>query len=233
MDIRNIVLVHGAFADATGWGKTILLLEDQKFTVRAAQLPLTSFSEDVASVRRLLAKLQGPTLLVGHSYGGGVITEAGNAPNVAALAYVAAFAPDDGQSVLDLLPEVGGPGAGFIEGIGDDFSIITYAKYHDNFCQDVDSETARIMAAGQKPISGDSFSKSRPKPAAWKSKPVSYLISDKDRMIKPEGQKKMAERMKASIRHVPTSHVPMVSQPEATAAFIAEAVKATAPVGAR
>jgi pimeloyl-ACP methyl ester carboxylesterase len=233
MDIRNIVLVHGAFADASGWGKTILLLEDRKFTVRAAQLPLTTFNEDVAAVRRLLATLQGPTLLVGHSYGGGVITEAGNAPNVAALAYVAAFAPDDGQSVQELVPEMGGPGLGFIEEIGEGFFRLAMDKYHANFCQDVDSETARIMAAGQKTISGDCFAKSKPKQAAWKSKPVSYLITDKDKMIKPEGQKRMAERMKASIRNVPTSHVAMVSQPEATAAFIAEAVKAAAPVGAR
>ena len=231
METRNVVLVHGAFADGSGWAKVILELERQQLDVRAVQLPLTSFSEDVAATRRVLASMDGPTLLVGHSYAGSVITEAGNAPNVAALLYMGAFVPGDGQSVQDLLGEAGGPGGAAFEPMPSDpeFIWLNRAKFHANFCQDVDDETAQVLAATQKPIHARCFSAEKIKSAAWKSKPNFFLIPESDRMILPEAQHRFAERISAQVRSIESSHVPMVSQPEETADFIVASALAPTP----
>jgi pimeloyl-ACP methyl ester carboxylesterase len=185
-------------------------------------MPLTSFADDVAAVRRVVALMGGPTLLVGHSYGGAVITEAGNDPNVAALAYVAAFAPAEGD-IGPALQGAAGPGTAIIEPDADGFLWLNKEKYAANFAQDVEPSQARIMAAVQRPVNGQIYATAKIQTAAWREKPVFYLVAENDQMISPTAERQFAERMKAVVRSVPSSHVAMVSQPEATAAFIAEA----------
>lgn len=221
MAVKNVVLVHGMWADGSSWGSVILKLEEQNLKVRAVQLPLTSFADDVFATRRVVASMGGPTVLVGHSYAGAVITEAGNAPNVASLAYVAAFAPGDGD-IQDVLTGAYGPGAAIVEYMGDGFLWLNHRKFPSNFAQDVELSQARIMAAVQKPIHENCLS-GRIQTSAWKKKPVFYLLTENDLMIRPAAQHKFAQQMKAIVRRVPASHVPMVSQPETTAEFIAEA----------
>jgi pimeloyl-ACP methyl ester carboxylesterase len=220
----NVVLVHGAFADGSSWSRLIPLLEARGFNVTAVQIPLTSLGEDVATTRRILAQQKGPTILVGHSYSGFVITEAGNAPNVTALVYVSSYGPDEGESHDDLVKRF--PAAAGIPAIrldDDGFLWIARDKFHATFAHDVDAPEAEIMAVVQKPVSKkNSFGVPVSDPA-WKSKPSWFLISTDDRLINPDLQRFMAKRMGATSASVPSSHASLVSHPADVAKLIVEA----------
>jgi pimeloyl-ACP methyl ester carboxylesterase len=220
----NIVLVHGAFADGSSWSRVIPLLEERGFKVTAVQNPLTSLAEDVVTTRRLLAKQTGPTILVGHSYAGMVITEAGNAPNVAGVVYVSSYGPAEGESHDDLVKRFP-PGSAIsaIQLDGDGFLWIARERYREAFAHDVDLPQARIMEAVQKPVSKKNCFGAPVSVPAWKSKPSWYLFSDDDRLINPELQRFMAKRMGATTASVPSSHASLVSHPVETANLITQA----------
>lgn len=227
--IQNIVLVHGAWADGSNWSKVIPLLQDKGFHVIAVQNPLTSLADDAAVTRRVLAAQEGPTILVGHSYGGAVITEAGaDAPNVVGLVYVAAFAPDAGEGLGDIFArQAQPPGAASIRPDKNGFLWIDPEEFRNSFAQDCDEVEARVMAAVQKPIAGRCFEDKVTKPA-WKSKPTWYQVSEDDRMIPPEAERWMAERMGATTISLPASHASLVSHPAEIAKLIMDAAQTAA-----
>jgi pimeloyl-ACP methyl ester carboxylesterase len=223
----NVVLVHGAWADGSSWSKVIPLLQDEGFNVSAVQLPLTSLTDDIAVTRNMLAAQKGPTVLVGHSYGGAVITGAANdAPDVIALVYIAAFGLDEGES-LEGLSQQGPATAGAAQIRPDDhgFLWINPDGFPEAFAADVDPVEARVMAAVQKPLSLKSFVE-KSGPPAWKHLPSWFLVSTNDRMIPPEAEEFMAKRMGATVRSVPSSHASMVSHPKEVADMITLATKA-------
>jgi pimeloyl-ACP methyl ester carboxylesterase len=224
----RIVLVHGAFADGTGWQHVIPLLEEDGYPVIATQHPLTSLADDVATAKRVIdaEAQQGPVVVVGHSYGGAVITgAAANTPNVKALVYLAAFAPDAGEPVgafLEQYPSLLGTGlvpdaAGFV--------YINRAKFDEIFAKDVDRTEARVMAATQKPISGQIFGQA-PTAAAWKSIPSWYLVAKQDNAINPELERFYAKRMGATTSEIVSSHVPFISHPKEVVKLIELAAQA-------
>lgn len=220
--IKNIVLVHGAWADGSSWSKVIPLLEARGLRATAVQLPLTSLADDVAATQRAIAKQDGPVLLVGHSYGGAVITEAGSEPKVAGLVYVAAFAPADGQSVLDASAAYPTPGAAEL-GL-DQFGFLTMSDrgIHKYFAQDL-SEIERItLAATQGPTAASAFAMPITS-AAWKTKPTFYIVARNDRTLDPTLERKFASAMKATTIELNSSHVPMLSRPFEVASFIRRA----------
>jgi pimeloyl-ACP methyl ester carboxylesterase len=222
----NIMLVHGAWADATCWSKVILLLQAKEFNVTAAQIPLTSLSDDVAVTRRLLSTVKEPTILVGHSYGGAVITgTATETPQVKALVYITAFGLDEGES-LESLAKQGppSPGSAAIEPDPNGFLWINREKFHDSFAGGATADEAAVMAAVQKPLSLASFSGKETTPA-WKTIPSWYLVCTDDKMIPPPAQEFMSKRMNATVRSVASSHCPFVSHPEAVADIIALAAE--------
>jgi pimeloyl-ACP methyl ester carboxylesterase len=218
----NVMLVHGAWADGSCWSKVILLLQAKGYKVTAAQIPLTSLSDDIAVTRRLLSAQKGPTVLVGHSYGGAVITGAATTtPQVEALVYITAFGLDQGES-LDSLSKQGPPSPGSAA-IGPDengFLWINREKFHKSFCGDVTNDEAAIMAAVQKPLSIAAFTEAESVPA-WKTIPSWYLVCTDDQMIPPPAQLFLAKRMNAIVRSVPSSHCPFMSRPEDVADIIA------------
>ncbi|GAB4036112.1 alpha/beta fold hydrolase [Spirosoma gilvum] len=221
--VTNVVLVHGAFADGSSWSKVIPLLEAKGLTVIAVQNPLTSLADDVAAAKRAIALQNGPVLLVGHSWGGAVITEAGNDPNVAGLVYVAAGAPDEGQSfgeMSQLAPPA--PGTGEIRPDASGFLSLTAKGIKEDFAQDLPEAETRLIFATQGPWSAKALSDKISK-AAWKTKPSWYIAASEDRMINPDLQQTLAKKIKATTLTIKASHVPMVSQPEKVAAFILEA----------
>ena len=212
---KNIVLVHGAWADGSCWSKVIALLQQKGFNVSAAQLPLTSLDDDMTVTRNLLATQKGPTVLVGHSYGGVVITGAANdAPNVSALVYIAAFGVDEGESI-ETLSKQGPPPPGAAQVRPDEhgFLWIDPAGFHQAFAADVDPVEARVMAVTQRPLSIRSFA-AKSGPPAWKHIPSWYLVSKNDHMIPPPAEEFMAKRMGATVRSIPASHASMVSHPK-------------------
>jgi pimeloyl-ACP methyl ester carboxylesterase len=221
-----IVLVHGAFADGSGWSHVIPLLEEDGYLVTAVQNPLTSLADDVATTKRVIDAQKGDVVLVGHSYGGAVITAAAtDSPKVKALVYIAAFAPDSGDSLGALLkskaPSDIGPAlvpdsAGFL--------YIDRAKFHDVFAKDVPASEARIMAAAQKPIFGAIFETLVPAPA-WKTIPSWYLVATEDRAINPDLERFMAQRMGATTSEVKASHVPFITRPKETVKVIEAAAR--------
>lgn len=225
-EIRNVVLVHGGFVDASGWAAVYRHLRSQGFKVSVVQNPTTTLAEDVRVVRRALAKLDGPAVLVGHSYGGAVITEAGTDPAVAALVYITAFAPDAGESVASLIadPPPGAPVPPILppeEG----FLLLDPEKFPQSFAADVEPSLAQFMADSQLPWGVDALQGAITQPA-WKTKPTWYLIATEDRMIPPPAQRAMAGRAGATISEVAASHSVYVSQPEAVAQVIATAAGA-------
>jgi pimeloyl-ACP methyl ester carboxylesterase len=225
-EIRNVVLVHGGFVDASGWAAVYRQLRSQGFRVSVVQNPTTSLADDVRVVRRALAKLDGPAVLVGHSYGGAVITEAGTDPAVAALVYITAFAPDAGESVASLIadPPPGAPVPPILppeEG----FLLLDPEKFPQSFAADVELSLAQFMADSQLPWGVDALQGAITQPA-WKTKPTWYLIATEDRMIPPPAQRAMAGRAGATISEVAASHSVYVSQPEAVAQVIATAAGA-------
>ena len=189
----NIALVHGAWADGSSWGSVIPMLLERGHTVTAVQLPLTSFGEDVLAARRVLMRINAPTLLVGHSYGGAVITEAGNHRMVMGLVYVAGFAPEEGESLGDFKSRKQlGPGASAIRADADGFLWIEPSQFREAFAgEEVSAKEAMLMATVQKPIAEAIFGK-RFGPPAWEAKPSWYLVTEKDRQILPEAQLSMA-----------------------------------------
>ena len=222
--VRNIVLVHGAWADGSSWNKIIPLLQRNGFHVTAVHLPFTTLAEDAATVRRALALQDGPAILVGHSYGGAVITEAGSDPNVAALVYVAAFAPDLGQSAGELNNQYPPPSGGKeIRPDANGFLQITDKGVAEDFAQDLTTPEKQIIAAIQGQVSGPNELGAKVTTAAWKQKPTFYIVADQDRMISPELERKFAAQMHAKTIHISSSHVPMLSHPVQVAEFIASA----------
>jgi pimeloyl-ACP methyl ester carboxylesterase len=221
---HNIILVHGAWADGSSWNKIVPLLEEKGFRVTAVHLPFTTLADDVAAVKRILDLQDGPVLLVGHSYGGAVISEAGNDPKVAALVYVAAFAPDSGQSAGDLNSEFPAP-PGDKEFRPDATGFLKVAEegIAEDFAQDLPASEAKILAAIPGQVSGPNELGAKVTTASWRNKPSFYIVADNDRMLAPELEKKLAEQMHARTIHITSSHVPMLSHPAEVAKFIAEA----------
>ena len=222
--VRNIVLVHGAWADGSSWNKIIPLLQQNGFHVTAVHLPFTTLAEDAATVKRALALQNGPAILVGHSYGGAVITEAGDDPNVAALVYVAAFAPDLGQSAGDLNNQYPPPSESKeIRPDANGFLQLTDKGVAEDFGQDLTPPEKQIIAAIQGQVSGPNELGAKVTTVAWKQKPTFYIVADQDRMISPELERKFAAQMHAKTIHISSSHVPMLSHPKQVAEFIASA----------
>ena len=218
----NIMLVHGAWADGSCWSKVILILQAKGLTVTSAQIPLTSLEDDITVTRRLLSEQPQPTVLVGHSYGGAVITGAATAtPNVKALVYITAFGLDEGES-LESLASQGppSPGSVAIEPDAHGFLWINRDKFHDSFAGGATPAEAAVMAAVQKPLGFAAFGDKASAPA-WKTLPSWYLLCTEDKMIPPPAQEFLSKRMNAAVRSVPSSHCPFMSHPQEVADIIA------------
>ncbi len=225
-EIKNIVLVHGAFADGSCWAKVIPLLRSKGFNAIAVQNPLTSLADDVAATKRVIDNYGGPVLLAGHSWGGAVITQAGNDSRVAGLVYISAGAPDSDQSFNDWWKDYPpAPGAAEIKPFGNDgFVALTPAGVATAFVQDLPAEEAALVHAVQGPLAARCFA-DKVSPAAWRSKPSWYIVAEHDKTIPPAVQRDSAARMKAVTLTLPSSHVPMLSQPDKVAAFIEKAAR--------
>ena len=226
MPIKNIVLVHGAWGDGSHWRRVIPQLDAKGYRVTAVQNPLTSLADDIDRTSRLVAAQDGPTLLVGHSYGGAVITGAGHAPHAIGLVYIAAFAPDEGDSLGSIFGRREPPaGAANIRPDNDGFLWIQREKFRESFCPDLDATEALVMAVAQKPIAGRCF-EDKSGPPAWKSKPSWYQVSLQDRMIPPETQQWMAERIKPKKTiSLAASHASLASHADEVTALIDEAAR--------
>ena len=226
----SIVLVHGGFVDGSGWQGVHEALSNDGYEVIVAQNPTLSLADDVAVTKRAIAAAKHPVVLVGHSYGGVVITEAGNDPKVASLAYIAAFAPDAGESVETLIANPP-PGAAVppILPPQDGFLMLDKAKFADSFAADVDPSTARFMADSQVPWGVEALAGKVTVPA-WKSKPSFYLVASDDRMIPPPAQRAMAERAGAKVTETSGSHAVYVSKPAEIARLIKEAAEQSVEV---
>jgi len=224
--VKNVVIVHGAFADGSGWLRVAEILGKDGYTVSVVQEPLTSLADDVAATRRLLELQQGPTLLVGHSYGGVVITEAGSAPNVAGLVYIAAFIPDKGESALGLLSQK--PAANNdTRATKDDFLYIDPAAFPADFAADVAPAQANFMAHSQ-PMLAKGAGAAPVTAAAWHQKKSWALVASRDHNINPDLERSMAKRAGSETIEVPASHAVYVSRPTEVAHFIERAAKASA-----
>jgi pimeloyl-ACP methyl ester carboxylesterase len=221
----TIVLVHGGFVDGAGWEGVHGALKKQGYNVTVVQNPTVTLADDVAVTRRAIAQAPGPVVLVGHSYGGVVITEAGNDPKVAALVYITAFAPDKGESVESLIknPPPGAPVPPILPP-QDGYLFLDRAKFRDSFAADVGAEKAQFMADSQVPWGLAALGGAVSAPA-WKSKPSWYLVATDDKMIPPPAQRQMATRAGATVAEAAGSHAIYVSKPEAVASFIAKAAK--------
>jgi pimeloyl-ACP methyl ester carboxylesterase len=224
----NIVLVHGGFVDGSGWEGVYRALKERGHKVSIVQNPTVSLAGDVAATQLVLDAQGGPVVLVGHSYGGVVVTEAGNDPRVAALVYIAAFAPDAGESVASLIKD-SPPGAPVppILPPRDGFLFLDRARFHDAFAADLDADEAAFMADSQVPWGIDALTGAVGRPA-WSSKPSWYLVATDDRMIPPEAQRSMARRAGATVVEEAGSHAIYVSRPERVAAVIEQAVESIA-----
>src|SRR6476661_6286825 len=229
---RNVVLVHGGFVDGSGWQGVYSILKNGGYNVSVVQNPTLSLEGDVAATRQVIDAQDEPVVLVGHSYGGAVITEAGTDPNVAALVYIAAFAPDRGESVNSLIanpppdapvPPILPPQNGFL--------LLDREKFAASFAADVDPELAAFMADAQLPWGLEALQGAVTEPA-WKTRPSWYLVSQDDRMIPPPAQRAMAQRAGATVAEVAASHSVYVSQPEAVVRLIVAAAGAAHPAAA-
>jgi pimeloyl-ACP methyl ester carboxylesterase len=221
--VKNIVLVHGAWADGSSWSKLIPILQSKGLHVVCVQNPLTSFADDVAATKRIIDAQDGPVLLVGHSYGGAIITEAGNNAKVKGLVYVAAFAPDQGESAASQGRPYGPtPGGAELRPIEDGFLVLTQKGIQEDFASDLTTEEQMIAFATQGPTQGAALASPISTPA-WRNKPTWFVIASNDRMISPKQEKDSAEKMNAKTLTLPTSHVPMLSRPKEVAAFISDA----------
>jgi pimeloyl-ACP methyl ester carboxylesterase len=221
----SIVLVHGGFVDGAGWEGVCNSLKKDGYDVSVVQNPTTSLADDVAATRLVIAQLQGPVVLVGHSYGGAVITEAGTDPKVAGLVYITAFAPDQGESVASLIknPPPGAPVPPILPPVNG-YLFLDKAKFRASFAADVDEAKAAFLADSQVPWGVNALSGSISEPA-WRTKPSWYLVATEDKMIPPPAQRQMATRAGATIAEAEGSHAIYISQPESVAALIAKAAK--------
>jgi pimeloyl-ACP methyl ester carboxylesterase len=226
--VKNVVLVHGGFVDGSGWEGVYKILKKDGFAVTIVQNPTLSLSGDVAVTKRALAAQRGPAILVGHSYGGAVITEAGNDPNVAGLVYITAFAPDKGESVATLIkdPVPGAPVPPILPP-QDGFLFLDKAKFAESFAADVSPDTAAFMADAQVPWGLEALNGAITQPA-WRSKPTWYLVATNDRMIPPDAQRAMSKRTGATVVEIKGSHAVYVSQPREVAQLIEQAAKSLA-----
>jgi len=224
---RNVVLVHGGFVDGSGWQRVYHLLRQDGYNVSVVQNPTLSLAGDATATRQILDLQDGPTVLVGHSYGGAVISEAGTHSAVSALAYIAAFAPDKGESVNTLIadPPPGAPVPPILPPI-DGFLFLDRDRFPASFAGDLPLDEAGFMADSQVPWGVDALAGAVSEPA-WRSKPSWYLVATDDRMIPPPAQRAMAERAGASVSEVAASHSVYLSQPEAVAALIKQAAAGT------
>jgi pimeloyl-ACP methyl ester carboxylesterase len=222
--IKNVVLVHGAFADGSGWEAVANILQKDGYTVSVVQEPETSFAEDVKFAKAVIDRQSGPVVLVGHSYGGAIITEAGNDPKVARLVYIAAFALDAGESSATIEEALPPAGTG-VKPTGDGYFYIDPAVFHADFCADIPAAKADFMAKSQVLFSADSFT-SKVQSPAWKSKPTWYMVSTADRSINPQQERMMAKRAHAKTVEVNSSHAAYISHPKETAKLIEEAATA-------
>jgi pimeloyl-ACP methyl ester carboxylesterase len=219
--IRNVVLVHGAFADGAGWEAVAKILEKDGYTVSIAQPPETSYAEDIKYTKAAIDAMNGPVVIVGHSYGGSIITEAGNDPNVSALVYIAAFALDDGESCASIEQALPQASRAFKPDSNGNWWI-EQAHFAADFAADVPPDVSHFMAESQVPISTDSFTHKVTAPA-WKTRPTSYMVATADRSINPEQERMMAKRAHARTVEVNASHVAYMSHPKETARLIEEA----------
>jgi pimeloyl-ACP methyl ester carboxylesterase len=221
--VHNVVLVHGAWADGSSWSKVVPLLEKKGLHVVCVQNPLTSFADDVAATKRIIDAQDGPVLLIGHSYGGAVITEAGNDPKVVGLVYVAAFAPDKGESAGSLGKPYGAtPGVTELRPLADGFLVLTPKGVIDDFAPDLPIAERNLLLATQTPTQGAALG-AEISTAAWRTKPSWFVIASSDRMISPEQERVTAKRMNATTLTLSTSHVPMLSRPQEVSDFIIQA----------
>jgi pimeloyl-ACP methyl ester carboxylesterase len=220
---KKIVLVHGGFVDGSGWESVHKILKKDGYQVTIVQNPTISLADDVAVTRRVVHAQGGPVILVGHSYGGAVITEAGNDPNVAGLVYISAFAPDKGESVSTLIqdPPPGAPVPPILPP-QDGYLSLDKSKFPASFAADVDAEKAAFMADSQVPWGMEALTGTISEPA-WKSKPSWYLVATDDKMIPPPAQRQMSKRAGSTTVEVAGSHAVYVSKPDAVAALIERA----------
>jgi pimeloyl-ACP methyl ester carboxylesterase len=224
-DVKNVVLVHGGFVDGSGWEGVYKILRKDGYSVTIVQNPTLSLAGDVDVTKRALAAQSGPAILVGHSYGGAVITEAGNDPNVAGLVYITAFAPDKGESVASLIkdPVPGAPVPPILPP-QDGFLFLDKAKFPAAFAADVAPDAAAFMADAQVPWGLEALNGAITEPA-WRSKPSWYLVATSDKMIPPDAQRAMSKRTGSKVVEIKGSHAVYVSQPQAVADLIEEAAK--------
>jgi pimeloyl-ACP methyl ester carboxylesterase len=223
--VKNVVLVHGGFVDGSGWQGVYNILKKDGYNVSIVQNPTASLADDVAFTKRVLAQQDGPVVLVGHSYGGAVISESGTDPKVARLVYITAFAPDAGESVQTLISNpVPGAAQPPILPPKDGFLALDRAKFPAAFAGDLPPAEAEFMAASQVPWGVDALAGKVTAPA-WKSKPSWYLVVTDDHMIPPQAQRMMAKRAGATVTEVPGSHSIYVSNPEAVARIIEQAAQ--------
>ena len=225
--IKNVVLVHGAFADGSGWEAVANILKNDGYRVSVVQHPETSYAEDQKYTKAAIDAMDGPVVLVGHSYGGSIITEAGNHPNVSALVYIAAFALDEGESCASIEQALPQASKAFKSDSNGNWWI-DQEHFAADFAADIPPEKAAFMAESQVLISADSFTSSVKTPA-WKSKPSWYMVATADRSINPDQERMMAKRANAKTIEVDASHVAYMSHPTETAKLIEEAAT-SAPV---
>jgi pimeloyl-ACP methyl ester carboxylesterase len=219
--IKNVVLVHGAFADGSGWEAVAKILEKDGYTVSMAQPPETSYAEDVKYAKAAVDAMDGPVVLVGHSYGGAIITEAGNDPKVSALVYIAAFAPDVGESPASIEQALPQASKAFKADSAGNWWV-DQAHFAADFAADVPPAVSRFMAESQVPISTEAFTHKVTNPA-WRTKPSWYMVATADRSINPQQERMMAKRANAKTVEVTASHVVYMSHPKETAKLIEEA----------
>src|SRR5579862_2456962 len=219
--IKNVVLVHGAFADGSGWEAVARILQQDGYTVSVAQPPETSYAEDVKYTKAAIDAMGSPVVLVGHCYGGSIISEAGNDPNVAALVYIAAFALDDGDSCASIEQALPQASKAFKPDSNGNWWI-EQDHFAADFAADISPAESHYMAISQVPISTDSFTHKVTNPA-WKTKPTWYMVATADRSINPDQERMMAKRAKAKTVEVDSSHVAYMSHPKEAAKMIEEA----------
>lgn len=225
---KNIVLVHGGFVDGSGWESVYSLLKRDGYNIAIVQNPTISLAGDAAATKLVIGEQTGPVILVGHSYGGAVITEAGTDPQVVGLVYIAAFAPDKGESVNSLIanPPPDAPVPPILPP-RDGYLFLDKSKFHASFAGDVDAEKAAFMADSQVPWGVAALAGAITEPA-WKSKPSWYLLTTEDRMIPPPAQRFMSQRAGSTLVEVAGSHAIYVSKPNEVAAFIKQAAQGVA-----
>ncbi|MDR7376451.1 pimeloyl-ACP methyl ester carboxylesterase [Rhodoferax ferrireducens] len=226
--VRNIVLVHGAFADGSSWSPVIKLLQRKGYHVTAVQNPLTSLADDVAATRRVLDRQKGGVILVGHSWAGTVVTEAGNADNVQGLVYLSALVPDSGESTADLLTRLAAPMEGFTPDKDGLLWLDDPVAYRQVMAGDVPAPQAALLAATQQPMAARAFG-DKVNTAAWRSKPSWYLLTENDKALPPRVQQALAQAIGATTVSIKSSHMSLVSHPDAVVALIERAARSVGP----